>query len=128
MTVRTTTAPAITTSVPYPAAWPADRLADLAGELARAPGHWLDRVRLSAENRWYERFRYDDEHEIWLISWLPGQSTGFHDHGGSRGAFAVAFGDLVEEDLTGSRALRIGDVRAFGPDHIHHVFNTSAAP
>jgi rhodanese-related sulfurtransferase len=36
--------------------------------------------------RWYER---SDTHEVWAISRMPGQGTGFHDHGGSAGAFAV---------------------------------------
>lgn len=106
----------------------ADHLADLARTLAEAPGSWVDRVRLNPEHRWYERYRQDDDHEIWLISWLPGQSTGFHDHGGSRGAFAVALGSLTEDDLIGSRTLRAGEVRGFGPDHIHHVYNDSTAP
>jgi hypothetical protein len=29
------------------------------------------------------------------LSWLPGQATGFHDHGGSAGAFAVVWGTLL---------------------------------
>lgn len=49
-----------------PADRPAD-LADLAGRLAQTPDQWLDRVRLNAERRWYERLRRDDAHEIWLI-------------------------------------------------------------
>ena len=34
--------------------------------------------------------------EIWLICWCPTQETGFHDHGGSRGAVAVLQGMLSE--------------------------------
>lgn len=103
-------------------------LADMAHALATAPGEWIRRVRLSTEGRWYERLHLDDDHEIWLISWLSGQSTGLHDHGCSRGAFAVALGSLREHDLTRSRDLGPGEVRAFGPDHIHEVENATAAP
>ncbi|MCO5997200.1 cysteine dioxygenase [Actinoallomurus rhizosphaericola] len=104
------------------------RLADVARRLAAAPDEWIHRVRLSTEERWYERLHQDDDHEIWLLSWLPGQSTGFHDHGGSRGAFAVALGSLREHDLTVERDLGPGDVREFGRDYIHSVTNASAAP
>ncbi|RAY14658.1 cysteine dioxygenase [Actinomadura craniellae] len=102
------------------------------GEIARAladdPDAWVTRVRLSNEGRWYERLHRDEEYEVWLISWLPGQSTGLHDHGGSRGAFAVALGSLEERDLGASRTLGPGELREFGAEHVHEVRNTSAAP
>ncbi|MFG2004068.1 cysteine dioxygenase [Spirillospora sp. NPDC048911] len=106
----------------------ASRLAETARALAAAPDEWLRRVRLSPEGRWYERLHRDDDHEIWLISWLPGQATGLHDHGGSRGAFAVALGELEEHDLAVTRQLTTGQTRAFGPDYVHDVRNTSTAP
>src|SRR3712207_8332217 len=34
--------------------------------------------------------------QVWLLSWLPGQGTGLHDHGGSAGALAVVRGTLSE--------------------------------
>ncbi|WP_261808483.1 cysteine dioxygenase family protein [Nonomuraea sp. C10] len=89
---------------------------------------WVGRVRLNTGERWYERLHQDDDHEVWLISWLPGQTTGFHDHGGSRGAFAVALGTLREHDLTAERDLAPGEARAFGPGYVHEVHNGSAAP
>ena len=65
----------------------ARQLADVVRRLATTPADWLGRVRLNPEGRWYERIHLDDSHEVWVISWLPGQGTGFHDHGGSAGAF-----------------------------------------
>jgi hypothetical protein len=56
----------------------------LAAEVRRltaTPAEWVARVRLDSEGRWYERIHVSDRYEAWLISWLPGQSTGFHDHG-----------------------------------------------
>ncbi|WP_035796204.1 cysteine dioxygenase [Kitasatospora mediocidica] len=103
-------------------------------ELAERPEEWIHRVRLSVDERWYERLRLADDHEVWLISWLPGQSTGFHDHGGSRGAFTVALGELEELSLGGpegelhTRRLSAGAVRAFGPEFLHDVRNTAAGP
>jgi hypothetical protein len=105
--------------------------ADLTGRaraLAAAPADWLHRVRLSADGRWYERVHRDRHHEVWLISWLPGQSTGFHDHGDSRGAFAVALGSLEEHDIAGPRRLTAGQARGFGRGYVHDVRNNSPAP
>ena len=71
----------------------------LAAEVQRltsSPAEWVARVRLDPEGRWYERIHMTDDYEVWLISWLPGQSTGFHDHGGSAGAFGVVWGALDE--------------------------------
>lgn len=52
-------------------------------EAAAASSEWIGRVRLCAERRWYERIHHGQDHDLWVISWLPGQSTGIHDHGGS---------------------------------------------
>jgi predicted metal-dependent enzyme (double-stranded beta helix superfamily) len=89
------------------------------------------RVRLDPEGRWYERIHLTDSCEVWLISWLPGQETGFHDHGGAAGAFAVVWGALDEYVASGATAVRMnrvaaGGVRAFGPRHVHDVRNSAA--
>jgi hypothetical protein len=107
----------------------------LAAEVWRmiaTPAQWVARVRLDIEGRWYEQIRMAENYEVWLISWMPGQSTGFHDHGGSNGAFGVAWGDLdecaVPRGNGGVLVNRIGSggVRSFGPRHVHDVRNSSA--
>ena len=115
----------MTTSTIIPAG---GTLAAAVADLAETCDAWLPRVRLSPEGRWYERLHSDGEREIWLISWLPGQSTGLHDHGGSRGAFAVALGALEEVDLAETRTVTAGAPRAFGADYVHEVRNVSTAP
>ncbi|MFJ1702878.1 cysteine dioxygenase [Kitasatospora sp. NPDC088346] len=111
-----------------------DALRAVVRKLAERPQEWLHRVRLAGDDRWYERLAADADHEVWLISWLPGQSTGFHDHGGSRGAFTVALGELEELSLGGPeqqlliRRLGRGTERAFGPEYLHDVRNTGAGP
>jgi rhodanese-related sulfurtransferase/predicted metal-dependent enzyme (double-stranded beta helix superfamily) len=90
---------------------------------------WMDRVRLRAEQRWYERLYHGPDYDIWVISWLPGQSTGFHDHGVSAGAFVVATGILEEhrpDERT--RVIHPGKPRALGPNYAHDVRNVSLAP
>lgn len=105
-----------------------EELARIVSQFASSDG-WMDRVRLCREHRWYERLYQGPDHDIWVISWLPGQSTGFHDHGESAGAFVVATG-ILEEHRSGEQTVVIplGEPRAFGPDYAHDVRNESCAP
>ncbi len=97
--------------------------------LFASSGAWMDKVRLRADRRWYDRLYHGPDYDIWVISWLPGQSTGFHDHGASSGAFVVATG-ILEEHRPGERTRVIppDNPRAFGPDYTHDVRNVSLAP
>jgi len=117
-----------TGSHPHRIAKSPEELVDIISRFVSSDG-WLKRVRLSTERRWYERLHHGVDYDIWLISWMPGQSTGFHDHGESAGAFVVATGQL-EEHLPGQQAssVRPGDSRAFGPQYVHDVRNESIAP
>lgn len=103
-------------------------LASIVARFASSDG-WLNRVRLSVEDRWYERLHVGPDYDIWAISWMPGQSTGFHDHGESSGAFVVVSGVLEEHrpDLR-PHAIPSGEPHAFGPEYTHDVRNSSCAP
>ena len=127
---ETSTSPTVPSST-QPTAAPAKSPAELAGIVsgfAATPG-WLDRVRLSTGERWYERLHHGPDYDIWVISWMPGQSTGFHDHAESAGAFVVTTGTL-EEHRPGQPPLSIlaGQPRAFGQSYTHDVRNVSLAP
>jgi rhodanese-related sulfurtransferase/mannose-6-phosphate isomerase-like protein (cupin superfamily) len=106
-----------------------EELANSVSLFASSDDGWMDKVRLRAEQRWYERLYHGPDYDIWVISWLPGQSTGFHDHGASSGAFVVATG-ILEEHRPGERprVIHPGKPRAFGPDYAHDVRNVSLAP
>jgi predicted metal-dependent enzyme (double-stranded beta helix superfamily) len=111
-----------------------------AARYAADPDRWPVAPRFSPRGRWYHRLAQDDDHEVWLLTWLPGQGTGLHDHGGSAGAFLVISGSLVEDTLAvettplagppkiTARELAEGAGRRFGPRHIHRVTNSSARP
>ena len=153
MASTTTTSPApVLTPLFAPAQRPAPDAAPSGGRPAAAPGLpdlgltpreiarslagrtelWRPLVRYT-EPRFHTRIATGPTWEAWLLTWLPGQSTALHDHGGSAGAFAVLAG-TVDEDvlvprapgapggahLTGRR-LRAGQVRAFGSHHVHDV-------
>jgi mannose-6-phosphate isomerase-like protein (cupin superfamily) len=110
------------------------RLGHLVGVIAARPASWRDIVRFDASRRWYHRLELTDDYEVWLLSWLPGQSTGFHDHGGAAGAFAVAQGELRERMVpagqvrASGRTLPAGQVRTFGAGHVHDVVNVWTEP
>lgn len=109
------------------------RLRQLVQGLAAREHEWLGLVQYDLNRRWYKRLAWDNDHEVWLLSWLPGQRTGFHDHGGSVGAFTVARGVLRERAAPGRRPgpsvpVRRGEARSFGPWYVHDVINASVQP
>ena len=109
-------------------------LARLVSAVASQPARWQPTVRFDPARRWFARLELTTDLEVWLLSWLPGQGTGFHDHGAAVGAFTVAQGELTERTVPAGRAvaasqvLAAGQARPFGPAHVHDVVNTSAAP
>ena len=106
---------------------PTDLLAH-ARRLAADPAHWPSTLHFDTADRWYTRLTDAGGHEAWLITWLPGQGTGWHDHGGSAGAFLVVAGQLREDTVGGTRSLTTGTGRRFGAQHIHRVVNDGALP
>ena len=109
-------------------------LGRLVSATAAAEQTWRPLVRFTSGQRWFHRLELTQEYEIWLLSWLPGQRTGFHDHGDASGAFTVASGELREtlaapgSSRVRRRAAGQGSVTRFGGQHLHDVGNVSAAP
>ena len=114
-------------------------LARAAHGLASRPGSWQSLVQFDADQRFYaripQRLAIPGGFEAWLLTWLPGQRTGWHDHGGSAGAVVVVRGVLSESIVVGSetspvehRDLVRGRVRPFGAHHRHEMLNQSAEP
>jgi predicted metal-dependent enzyme (double-stranded beta helix superfamily) len=101
-----------------------------------AEDRWPVTPRFDPGGRWYHRLAVHDDHEVWLLTWLPGQGTDLHDHGGSAGAFQVHAGTLTEDTVwvTGevpritARELGPGAGRRFGSRHIHRITNRSTRP
>ncbi len=96
--------------------------------------HLLPAGGAPADRRWFTRLHGDDEHDIWLISWVPDHSTELHDHGGSLGALTLLSGSLDEFRWDGEalrhRRLDAGDQAAFPLGWVHDVgwAPTPAAP
>ncbi|MDH6580061.1 cysteine dioxygenase family protein [Kitasatospora sp. MAP5-34] len=106
--------------------------ARLVREIAADTARWAPLVRYDALTRWYSRLETGPGYEVWLLSWLPGQSSGFHDHGRSSGVMTVVQGELVERSLTrageDSRALLPGGQRVFASGYLHEVVNAALEP
>lgn len=111
-------------------------LAGIVRRVAARPELWRPRLRFTSPERYYVRLESTDAYEVWLLSWLPGQGTGIHGHGGSAGAFTVVRGELTERVFPPtSRPVRpprvtmaTGTARGFGPRHVHEVDNAGDLP
>ncbi|MGW2863729.1 cysteine dioxygenase [Streptomyces sp. SDr-06] len=102
--------------------------AGLARAIAADRSQWAHLVRYDAVSRWYHRLRTGPGYEIWLLSWVPGQSSGAHDHGASSGVLTVLEGGLTERTERGTRSLTAGSQRVFAPGYVHDVVNDSLEP
>jgi hypothetical protein len=107
-----------------------DRIADdvLSGRF----DHLLPAGGPPTDERWFTRIHGDDELDIWLISWVPDQSTELHDHGGSLGALTLLSGSLDEFRWDGEalrrRRLNAGDQAGFPLGWVHDVVWAPDAP
>ncbi|MFC4109237.1 cysteine dioxygenase [Micromonospora zhanjiangensis] len=104
----------------------------VARQYAADPEAWPFPVRYDPAQRWYARLGGTPDHEVWVLTWLPGQHTDLHDHGGCAGAFTVVSGELTEETVAAGtlrpRTLVTGTGRSFGPRHVHRVSNRGDRP
>ena len=91
---------------------------------------WAHLLRYDPDERFAVRVEATGEQEVWLMSWLPGQETDRHDHGGATGAFTVVSGTLTEDVLHRGVTLSLspGQSRVFGPGYAHHVRNEGPDP
>ncbi|GHF74449.1 cysteine dioxygenase [Streptomyces mashuensis] len=112
--------------MPPPAAHPTTvaGFAGLANAIAADTAAWEPLVRYDATTRWYHRLRTGPGYEVWLLSWVPGQGTGLHDHGRSSGVLTVLRGALTERSAGGARRrLTPGDQRVIAPGYAHEIVN-----
>jgi cysteine dioxygenase type I len=110
-----------------------DELEELARTIATQRDIWEPLVHADAERRRYELVYEDDRMDAWILSWMPGQGTGFHDHYISGVGLCVASGTVREDLLVygadpQTRILGAGDSRQGGPGYIHRVNHDSGLP
>jgi predicted metal-dependent enzyme (double-stranded beta helix superfamily) len=116
-----------------------DRDLDLPGlrrlvtQIAADRAAWGRLVNLDIEHRHYAQLLRDNHLDVWVISWMNGHDTGFHDHDLSSGAVAVVEGELVEERLTiggppRRRSYRAGTSFDFDASHVHRMHQAGGGP
>ncbi|HEX3815213.1 MAG TPA: cysteine dioxygenase family protein [Mycobacteriales bacterium] len=108
-------------------------LIDLVRNTAADSEQWRQHVRFDPVSRYFHLLRSDDVVDIWLLTWLPGQATDLHDHGGSAAAIQVVQGNLHERHADHSgrlddHSLALGSTHWLAPDAVHDVYNVDAPP
>jgi hypothetical protein len=93
----------------------------------------LDVLGYGHNKRWWTRLALTGGVELWLLSWLPGQGTGPHDHGGAAGSFTVLLGELAESYRYPAGPIRtlghtVGGSIGFGAGRAHDLRNASGSP
>lgn len=119
--------------VPHDGALTLEELEQLARGVAALPELWEPLVRIDPERRRYELLYEDDRLDAWVLSWLPGQATGFHDHDVSGVGIAVAQGVVREHQMryAGDHVeleLPVGSTRRGGAGYIHRVLHGDGEP
>jgi predicted metal-dependent enzyme (double-stranded beta helix superfamily) len=109
---------------------------DLTGLLTRLAAdwpRWEPLVRHDPHQRIFEQVLDLPDAEAWLICWMPGHDTGFHDHDLSSGAVTVVRGRVLEERLrigaeVSSALYGPGETFAFSASDIHRVTHAGHEP
>jgi hypothetical protein len=111
----------------------APELEQVALAIRDRPELWEPLMVVDAHKRRYRLLYEDERTDIWVLCWMPGQSTGFHDHDVSNVGIAIASGMVTERQLrlpTGATSLdlRPGDSRQGPAGYIHSVAHGEGAP
>jgi cysteine dioxygenase type I len=119
--------------VPGSSTLSAAELEHVASAIRDRPELWEPLLVVDAHRRRYRLLYEDDRTDIWVLCWMPGQSTGFHDHDLSDVGIAIASGMIVERQLqlpTGATALELrpGCTRQGPAGYIHSVAHGEGAP
>ena len=110
-----------------------DELAAYVAALAEREDLWRSKVRHDPATRVFESLGIDEHLEVWVISWMPGHDTGFHDHDLSAGAVACVMGEVREWRMRmggepASRVVPTGGSFTFASNDIHRVTHEGDAP
>src|SRR3954468_6079683 len=92
---------------------------------------WREPLVFDPLGRWSRLLYADDQYDVWILTWLPGQGTDLHDHDTSAGAFTVLRGSLVEARPNSRgrlvpEVLPMGFTRWVAPFAVHQVVNVEA--
>ena len=111
-------------------------LAELAGAIGGERQLWEGLVRHVPDERYFVELFRDSHLDVWLICWLNGQDTGFHDHDISAGAVFVCDGVLAEDRFQGdgeglrvaTREHAVGRSFDFEASYVHRMRHAGGGP
>jgi predicted metal-dependent enzyme (double-stranded beta helix superfamily) len=127
------TLPSLAALLPRDGILTPEELEELASRIGKDTELWEPLVRVDSERRRFELIYEDDRMDAWVLSWMPGQGTGFHDHYVSSVGLACVQGVVREDRLRFGAPevefqLRPGDTRRGGPGYIHRVQHALGEP
>ena len=125
--------PSLVPDPPVPALQAPGPLLDLVRAVAADRSLWAPAVRFDGARRHWSRLLTTADVDVWLLTWLPDQSTDLHDHGVVAAAVTVLSGSLVEvrADADGALTrtlLHAGDSVWVPPHAVHDVGHAGAGP
>lgn len=109
------------------------QLADLSTAIAEREELWRPLVVADPERRRYRLMFEDERVDVWVIMWMPGQGTGYHDHSISGVGVAGAEGMAIEKQMVlpnGSWDIEVrpGVTREGPAGYIHSVSHGEGTP
>ncbi len=102
--------------------------------VASRPELFDDLVVDDPNNRWWMTLHETDAFDLRVLSWERDQSSDWHDHGGSSGAYVLTSGTLRERFRAddgvsvSERLVAAGEPLTFGPSHVHDVAYAGGSP
>ena len=110
-----------------------EQLVRLSAEIAAHEELWRPLVVADPDRRRYRLLYEDDRVDSWLIMWMPGQGTGFHDHAISGVGLVGVDGAVTEKQMrlpSGSFDVEVrhGDTREGPAGYIHSVAHLEGTP
>ncbi|HEX8051627.1 MAG TPA: hypothetical protein VF517_01445 [Thermoleophilaceae bacterium] len=106
--------------------------------VAEDEARWRPLVRHDPAQRLYEALdpgdaEFEGRLGLWLICWMDGHDTGFHDHGVSSGTVRVVSGEVLDErpgpgGTIDARTYGAGESFDFGSWDIHRLSHAGRVP
>jgi predicted metal-dependent enzyme (double-stranded beta helix superfamily) len=109
------------------------QLVQLSADVAAREDLWRPLVVADSERRRYRLLYEDDRVDTWLIMWMPGQGTGYHDHAISAVGLVGVDGAVVEKQMrlphgSSDVEVREGVTREGPAGYIHSVAHVEGSP
>ena len=93
---------------------------------------WSPLVRHDSDERVHTLLHRDHDVEVYVVCWMDGHDTGFHDHDESAAAITVLAGTITEERLALSGSVEVtlgaGDTVTIAREAIHRVRHAGEIP